>query len=51
MTPWPGEPAPIERSNRETIERMSGVQVSGLPPTKRDALSEAGAALRIDDWL
>jgi dethiobiotin synthetase len=51
MTPWPAEPAPIERSNRETIERMSGVQVSGLPPTERDALAEAAAALAIDDWL
>ena len=24
MTPWPDEPAEIERSNRETIERLGG---------------------------
>ena len=33
MTPWPEEPAEIERSNRETIERLSRVPVSGLPRT------------------
>ena len=51
MTPWPADPAPIEHSNRETIERLSGVQVSGLPPTDRERLAEAGAALPIEDWL
>jgi dethiobiotin synthetase len=51
MTPWPADPAPIERSNRETIERLSGVRVSGLPPTDRERLAEAGAALPIEDWL
>ena len=51
MTPWPAEPAQIERSNRETIERLSGVGVSGLPPTGRDGLAEAGAHLPLDDWL
>jgi dethiobiotin synthetase len=51
MTPWPADPAPIERSNHETIARLSGVQVSGLPPTDRERLAEAGAALPIEDWL
>ena len=51
MTPWPGEPAEIERSNRETIERLSGVPVSGLPSTDRERLAEAGASLPLDDWL
>jgi dethiobiotin synthetase len=51
MTPWPGEPARIERSNRETIERLSGVPVSALPPTDRDGLTEAGGSLPLDDWL
>ncbi len=51
MTPWPDEPAGIERSNRETVERLSGVQVSGLPPTGRDGLAEAGASLPLEDWL
>lgn len=51
MTPWPDEPAPIERSNRETVERLTGVPVSGLPRTDRAGLGEAGASLPIDDWL
>jgi dethiobiotin synthetase len=51
MTPWPDEPAEIERSNRETVERLAGVAVSGLPPTDRGRLAEAGASLPIMDWL
>ena len=51
MTPWAAEPAPIERSNRETIQRLSGVAVHGLPPTTPDGLAEAGASLPLDDWL
>jgi dethiobiotin synthetase len=51
MTPWPDEPADIERSNRETIERLAGVTVSGLPPTNRASLAAAGASLPIEDWL
>jgi dethiobiotin synthetase len=51
MTPWPKQPAEIERSNRETIERLSRVPVSGLPRTGRDRLAEAGASLPLDDWL
>jgi hypothetical protein len=51
MTPWPGAPAEIERSNRETVERLSGLAVSGLPLTARDRLAAAGASLPIEDWL
>jgi dethiobiotin synthetase len=51
MTPWPAEPARIERSNRETIERLAGVPVTGLPPTDREQLAEAGASLPLEDWL
>jgi hypothetical protein len=51
MTPWPDEPAGIERSNRETIERLSRAPVSGLPHTDRERLAEAGASLPLDDWL
>ena len=51
MTPWPDEPEPIELSNRATVERLGGVNVSGLPPTRPDALAEAGASLPLDDWL
>lgn len=31
FTPWPEEPSAIERSNRETIEALSGVSVETLP--------------------
>jgi dethiobiotin synthetase len=51
MTPWPSEPEPIERSNRETIERLAGVAVYGLPPTDPDSLAAAGRALPLHDWL
>jgi dethiobiotin synthetase len=51
MTPWPSEPEPIERSNRETIERLGIVAVHGLPPTDPDSLAAAGASLPLDDWL
>jgi dethiobiotin synthetase len=51
MTPWPSEPAPIERSNRETVERLGAVAVHGLPPTDSDSLAAAGASLPLRDWL
>jgi dethiobiotin synthetase len=51
MTPWPAEPEPIELSNRATVERLSAVEVSGLPPATPDTLAAAGAALPLDDWL
>jgi dethiobiotin synthetase len=51
MTPWPSEPEPIERSNRETVERLGGVAVHGLPPADPDSLASAGACLPLRDWL
>jgi dethiobiotin synthetase len=51
MTPWPDQPAEIERSNRETVERLAGVPVSGLARTHRDGLAQAGASLPLEDWL
>jgi len=51
LTPWPERPAPIELSNRATVERLTGVVVSGLPPTEPGSLADAGAALPLDDWL
>jgi dethiobiotin synthetase len=51
MTPWPENPEPIERSNRETIERLGGVAVHGLPRTDPDSLAEAGRSLPLEDWL
>jgi dethiobiotin synthetase len=51
MTPWPSQPEPIERSNRDTIERLAGVPVHGLPPTDPDSLAAAGQSLPLHDWL
>jgi dethiobiotin synthetase len=51
MTPWPEHPEPIERSNRATVERLSGIAVSALPPATPTTLATAGAALPLDDWL
>jgi len=51
MTPWPTDPAPIERSNWDTIERLAGVAVHGLPSTNPDSLAAAGASLPLRDWL
>jgi dethiobiotin synthetase len=51
MTPWSADPEPIERSNRETVERLVGVPVSGLPPTEPRSLADAGRCLPLDEWL
>jgi dethiobiotin synthetase len=51
MTPWTASPEPIEQSNRATVERLSGVPVSGLAPTTPSQLAAAGAALPLDSWL
>jgi dethiobiotin synthetase len=31
LTPWPDEPSLVERSNRETVERLAGLEVAVLP--------------------
>jgi dethiobiotin synthetase len=51
MTPWPSEPSRLEESNRETVERLGGVPVAALPECTPASLSEAAAALPMDDWL
>jgi dethiobiotin synthetase len=51
MTPWPERPGAIERSNRETVERLAGVEVAGLRPCTPDSLAEAGGELPLADWL
>jgi dethiobiotin synthetase len=51
LTPWPERPNAVERSNRETVEALSGVPVSCLGPARPDELAAAGAALPLDDWL
>lgn len=54
LTPWPAAPNAIERSNRETIERLGAVEVSVLPviaePTS-ELLASAGADLPLGKWL
>ncbi len=45
MTPWPEAPEPIHVSNRETVERLGGVPVAGLPPTDPASLAGAGASI------
>ena len=54
LTPWPDRPTTIERSNRDTIARLGGVEVASLPTIEgpdRRALAEAGAELPIERWL
>ena len=54
LGPWPAEPSTIERSNRETIERLTGVEVATLPRVaapEPEAVAEAGASLPLARWL
>lgn len=51
MTPWPGQPEPIEESNRATIRELGEVPVAALPRCSPGTLAEAGAHLPLDDWL
>jgi len=54
LTPWPAKPTVLERSNRETIETLGGVEVATLPmvaPLTPAALAAAGDALRYERWL
>jgi dethiobiotin synthetase len=36
LTPWPSDPGPVERSNRETIATLGSVRVETLPRLDRD---------------
>ncbi len=54
LTPWPADPGPLERSNRETIAELGGVEVTTLgriDPRSADALARAGAMLPIEAWI
>ena len=54
ITPWPDEPSAMERSNRETIERLGKVEVHTIPllPSGLPAdLASAGEALPLKSWL
>jgi dethiobiotin synthetase len=50
MTPWT-DPRPIEESNRGTVEQLTGIRVSTLPPTTPATLAAAGSRLPLDEWL
>jgi dethiobiotin synthetase len=51
ITPWPGEPSAMVRSNRQTIASLGEVRVCGLPRTSPDRLAESGAELPLDALL
>jgi len=54
MTPWPPKPSAMESSNRDSVERLGGVPVHGLPPVaspERAKLAGAAAQLPWRDWM
>lgn len=54
LTPWPAEPDAMERSNRETIERLGGVEthtIGLLGRADREQLASAGAHLPWQRWM
>jgi dethiobiotin synthetase len=53
LTPWPEEPGVLERSNRETVHELGGVEVAALRRTALDpqALARAGGELPVSRWL
>jgi dethiobiotin synthetase len=53
MTPWPQRPGILERSNREAVERLGGVDVATLAEVGVEvaALARAGATLPYEGWL
>jgi dethiobiotin synthetase len=54
LTPWPGEPSVLERSNRATIARRGQIEVCVLPTIgtpDEAALARAGATLPWRRWL
>lgn len=54
LTPWPRDPGTVERSNRETVAQLGGVEVATLEPVSAPtpaALAAAGSKLPLDGWL
>lgn len=52
MTPWPPAGASrLEESNRRTVARLAGVEVTALPPGRASELAALGRHLPLDDWL
>lgn len=52
LTPWPAAPTAMHRSNRETIARLTGVEVAALPEldTRRPAL-DPQPQLPVERWV
>jgi dethiobiotin synthetase len=48
VTPWPDDPTVVERSNRDTIERLSSVRVEPLPELELGA-PESWPTLSVGD--
>jgi dethiobiotin synthetase len=51
MTPWPAEPSVLEESNRETVARLTGIEVTVLPRVRPGELAALAERLPLDDWL
>ena len=54
LTPWPAEPSPLQRSNRETIARLGEVEVASLrrlATLSPAMLASAGATLPWRRWI
>ncbi len=54
LTPWPEHPDAIERSNRQTISALGGVEVQTLPRVARAdpmLLAQAASSLPLERWL
>jgi dethiobiotin synthetase len=54
LTPWPSEPSPMERSNRETIARLGAIEVATLDETTSTDianLERLGEHVPWHDWL
>ncbi|MGI8674034.1 MAG: dethiobiotin synthase, partial [Thermoleophilaceae bacterium] len=51
LTPWPGRPSAIERSNRATLARLGAAPIFALAGTSPGGLKAAGASLPLGRWL
>ncbi|MFY9469922.1 MAG: dethiobiotin synthase [Solirubrobacterales bacterium] len=50
LSPWPRTPTSMQRSNRESVEKLCDAEVFTLPETTPDSLAAAGADLPVEDW-
>ena len=51
LTPWPGEPGELERSNRDAIRSLGRVEVATLGPLFTGPPINGVGDLPIDRWL